>query len=695
VERYTLLRHIASGGMGEVYEALDQKLDRRVALKKIRRDVFPSPEVAERFRREARAAARLDHPNIVPVYDSGESAGQQFFTMALVEGDSLTIRVAGGGPMSPADAVRLMIPIVEAIGHAHERNLVHRDLKPDNVLIDKEGRPRITDFGLARHLIDPVTLTGPAQMLGTPRYMAPEQVRPAMGAIGPRTDLYALGGLLVYMLTGRPPVPGDSLPEILMNVLDRPSLLPRDQRPDVPDALNDICRKCLQKNPKDRFATAGELRDALANALQPVSRPIPPRPAAKRRKLVALLAAVGLGVLLAIVAMKAWRGNHHADKLAKKADESPTQPRPGGTDDPPLKKQPPPGRTEPLVHSLEGHKGRVWTAFGPDSRSLVSSGDDMTVRAWDVTTGKPLEPLLNPMKEKAWAMSLRVSPDQKAVAAALSAGSARVWTLPDWEERVVYVDDASGVTAVAFSPDGTKLAVGVDSGVLKIFDWKAGKELANCDGHKDRILDRGLFFSADGKQLVSASRDDSVRVWDVATGKKITAIPNLTSIWAVVPTPDPNRAVVIQGDYVKDVRVFDLKKGLMEKNLLKGSVDDYALSSNAKTLWVVGEGDYGLMAWDLVGMKKSFADRNVQGRQIAVVPATNCLLVGGSSDPARRTRLDVFRVTESAAEHVRIVQEHRWPIVSLNVSPDGKRVATTDENGVIKVWDAAALTRPK
>jgi WD40 repeat protein len=270
-----------------------------------------------------------------------------------------------------------------------------------------------------------------------------------------------------------------------------------------------------------------------------------------------------------------------------------------------------------------------------------------------------------------------------------------VWTLPDWEERVVYGDNAHPVTAVAFSPDGTKLAVGVDSGAIKIFDWKAGKELANCAGHANRILDRGLFFSADGTRLVSASRDESVRVWDVATGKRVSAITNLASVWAVLPTPDPNYAVVIHGDYLKDVHIFDVKAGRMVKNLLKGSVDDYAISRDGKTLWTVGEGDYGMIAWDLAGMKKAFADKGVQGLQIANVPATNWLFVCGSADPERRTRLEVFKVAGSGAEHVRTVQEHRKPIVFVTVSADGKLAATGDEDGVIKVWDVSLLTRPK
>jgi serine/threonine protein kinase len=261
--RYHVVRLIASGGMGSVYEAHDQALNRRIALKTVLFGSDESPDAMERFRREARAAAQLDHPNIVAVYDLGDDRGLQFFTMALVDGPSLQHSVRDKGQLPPADAVEVMLPIIEAVGYAHQRHIVHRDLKPDNILLDKNGRPRVTDFGLARHLLQPGNLTGASQLLGTPRYMAPEQARNQQADIGPATDVYALGGILGYLLSGRPPIDGETLTEVLLNVVEKAPSLPCDAAPRTPAKLNDIVRKCLAKKPQDRYASAGELAAAL------------------------------------------------------------------------------------------------------------------------------------------------------------------------------------------------------------------------------------------------------------------------------------------------------------------------------------------------------------------------------------------------------------------------------------------------
>lgn len=300
--RYVIIRLIASGGMGSVYEAQDSALDRRVALKTVLVGQTVPPDVRERFHREALAAAQLDHPNIVAVYDIGEEAGTQFFTMALVDGQSLQQVVRERGPLSPARAVALMLPVVEAVGYAHHRQIIHRDLKPDNVLLDSHGRPRVMDFGLARHLLHPGDLTAPDQLLGTPRYMSPEQARNQTAAIGPATDVYALGGILAFLLTSKPPVSGDSLIELLLNVVEKPASLPRDTDKRIPEQLNEICRKCLAKKPEDRFSTASELGDALQAFAE--GRETVPASASKSRGGWKVLAAIA--ALVAVVAVGGW-----------------------------------------------------------------------------------------------------------------------------------------------------------------------------------------------------------------------------------------------------------------------------------------------------------------------------------------------------------------------------------------------------
>ena len=264
--RYQLVRKIAAGGMGIVYEARDQELHRSVALKMILLGRNSHPEIIERFYREARSAAKLDHPNIVPIYEIGAVGGQHYFTMAMIAGRSLQSEIEKGGPVKPARAAVLMASIAEAVGYAHQHHIIHRDLKPDNILLDLSGRPRVTDFGLAKSLQEDSNLTQTGQVMGTPRYMSPEQARAGEACIGPSTDIYALGGILVFLLTGKPPFDGTSLTEVLCKVMADNPLLPRDFDESISPEMHEICRRCLAKKPEDRYATCEELAAALLGA---------------------------------------------------------------------------------------------------------------------------------------------------------------------------------------------------------------------------------------------------------------------------------------------------------------------------------------------------------------------------------------------------------------------------------------------
>src|SRR5262249_6446049 len=213
---YELLAEVGSGGMGVIYKARQGALGRTVALKMIHAARCGTDEL-ERFQREARAAAALDHPNVMPVYDCGSQDGRPFFTMAFIDGPSLA-DLARPGPLPPAEAARLTRGAAAGVAYAHAHGILHRDLKPHNVMVDPQGRPRVTDFGLARRLQDSTPLTRDGQAVGTPSYMAPEQVRGEMDALGPATDVYGLGAILYELLTGRPPFEGGSSYSVLYRV---------------------------------------------------------------------------------------------------------------------------------------------------------------------------------------------------------------------------------------------------------------------------------------------------------------------------------------------------------------------------------------------------------------------------------------------------------------------------------------------
>src|SRR5262249_24178332 len=230
---------VGRGGMGVVLKARQVALGRTVALKMILAGRLADAEDLRRFRAEAEAAGRLDHPGIVPVYEVGEFHGQHFFSMALVEGESLAHRVARG-PLPPREAADLVCEVAEAVHHAHHKGIVHRDLKPSNILVGADGRPRLIDFGLAKRVEADSGLTQTGQVVGTPSYMPPEQAQ-GRRDVGPAADVYALGAVLYTLLVGRPPFQAASVPDTLLQVLHQEPLPPRRLNPSVPPHLATPC----------------------------------------------------------------------------------------------------------------------------------------------------------------------------------------------------------------------------------------------------------------------------------------------------------------------------------------------------------------------------------------------------------------------------------------------------------------------
>jgi serine/threonine-protein kinase len=269
---FELFEELGRGGMGVVYMARQRSLGRVVAVKMILRGDLASPDDIARFRSEATAAARLEHPHIVPVYEVGECGGQPYFVMKYIAGTTLGKRLAVG-PMPDREAAELLLPVCRAIQFAHERGILHRDLKPSNILIDEEGRAHVTDFGLAKQVSSDGELTRPGAILGTPSYMAPEQAAGNRGQVGPASDVYSLGTILYQMLTGRPPFQAANPVDTLLLVLEQDPLPPRLLNPKADRDLEMISLRCLQKPPALRYATAGALADDLAAYLadEPIS----------------------------------------------------------------------------------------------------------------------------------------------------------------------------------------------------------------------------------------------------------------------------------------------------------------------------------------------------------------------------------------------------------------------------------------
>jgi serine/threonine-protein kinase len=327
-DRYELEQLVGSGGMSSVYKAHDRLLDRRVALKILHEFYGGDNEHVERFRREARAVAQLSHPNIVTVIDRGESDGRQYIVFELIEGASLKQLVEERGPLPVTEALELAIGVARALAFAHERGLVHRDVKPQNVLLNGDGRPKVTDFGIARSLDIEHGMTQTGTVLGTSNYIAPEQ---ASGErVDEQSDVYSLGVVLFELLTGEVPFSGDNFVSIALRHVNEPPPSVLDRRGDVPRRVAAAVDRALAKDPRDRFpsmdAFAAELEACLAALPSEsagedatlITRPLPqpppkraqPRRAHPRRRspwplLLALLALLALGVIaVAAIALR-------------------------------------------------------------------------------------------------------------------------------------------------------------------------------------------------------------------------------------------------------------------------------------------------------------------------------------------------------------------------------------------------------
>jgi tRNA A-37 threonylcarbamoyl transferase component Bud32 len=319
--RYRLGERIATGGMGAVYRAVDETLGRQVAVKALRRDLADDPTFLERFRREARAAAALSHPGVAAIYDYGEADGQPFIVMELVEGENLADWLAARGPLPWQEAFAIGERVAAALAAAHAHGLVHRDVKPANIMLGRDGRAKVTDFGIAQ-AAQAATLTRTGMVLGSANYVAPEQAKG--GHVGPAADLYSLGCVLFEAVTGETPYHGGSAVAIATQHVSAPVPDPREHRPDLPPAAAALIMRALRKQPDARFPTGTAMAAALAAARQeddatrvlpvpmvPADPPAPGRPlggfAGGRAPRVHRIWPVAVGALVVVaLVLLAW-----------------------------------------------------------------------------------------------------------------------------------------------------------------------------------------------------------------------------------------------------------------------------------------------------------------------------------------------------------------------------------------------------
>jgi WD40 repeat protein len=572
---YPVLEVVGRGGMGVVFRALDRALNRVIAVKVLAPQLAAHGTARKRFMREARAAAAVAHEHVVNIHAVDEANGLPYLVMEYVPGLSLQDRIDRDGPLDPQDIARIALQVAEGLAAAHAQGLVHRDVKPANILLENVvGRARLSDFGLAR-AVDDAGATQHGTIAGTPDYMAPEQATAQI--VDHRADLYSLGCVIYAMSTGRPPFRAATALGVLHLTTTAVPLPIRAANPTVPPDLEAIALKLLAKNPAERFPSAqvvaGELRAVLVRMQQPTLHP--PR----RRKRVWALGACGALALVAVGAVFAPRyraGEHSAvqNDPVEKAAPAGEQPSPGATPGAVPLFHPEGGwgnlatvPTPEVARTFDGHTSSVrGLAVHPDGKRLVSvtgwPRGDGTIRIWDTATGDSVHRIL---VGDVQADCVALTPSGDTIIAGFADGTVRLYEW-DSETELVSLGGHDRILALAAAPVGRRIAAADATGRVRVWDPATGRVVLTVAAHAPHPC-RAVAFSPDGTALATVGRDGVVRTWDAATGtKRVEASSGTGDVWGVVFADEGRTLITVSDtatvwDAATGQRLFDLRDG--------------------------------------------------------------------------------------------------------------------------------------
>ncbi len=712
--RFEIRRELGHGSFGRVFLAYDSVLRREVALKVPRLEFLPHPELRERFQREARAAARLDHPNLVPVYEGGEIGPICYIASAYCPGVTLAAWLRGRTEPVPAElAARLVVPLAEVVAHAHSRGVLHRDLKPSNVLLEPLAAlrpdgldfvPRVTDFGLAKLSAEETqNLTQSGVVLGTPSYMAPEQASGSKSKeISPATDVYGLGAILYELLTGRPPFLAENMLDMLEQVRSREPVPPRRLRPRLPRDLETICLKCLQKEPGKRYANAQELADDLGRFLQ--HEPIKARPTPaweqgikwmKRRPTQVALVGVstlallsllgeGLGFTLVVVLVTAagflgvtWQWQR-AERARREAAD----------------------KAERLESNLYVHQislaEREWAAKNLGRAEELLDQCPEHLRSWEWYYLKRLHrsDCIVLQGRHSLIMCVAFSPDGRRLAAA-GGDTILLWDVQEGKEIGAFHGHDKPVREVVFSPGGSRLISVGEDGQGIIWDLASGQQLLSLRGHSGPVL--GVAFSPNGRWLATAGWDRTIKLWDAASGQELQTLRGHNrAVWSVVFSSD-GRHLASSGEDVS-VRIWDMASRPEETGSvpreLRGhvvGVAHIAFSPDGRHL-VSASPDCSVKLWDIATGQEllTFGGHTMNPWAVAFSPDGRRIASAGLDK--------IIRVWDPATgQELLGLRGHSDNVFGLAFSPEGYRLASAGGDGTVRIWEATPLvekTRP-
>jgi WD40 repeat protein/tRNA A-37 threonylcarbamoyl transferase component Bud32 len=719
VAGYEVLDELGRGGMGVVYKARQKGLGRLVALKMILDGAYARASDLARFRSEVEAIARLQHPNLIQVYEVGEHDGQPYFSMEFVDGGTLEEKI-NGQPQPPRQAAELIQTLARALDAVHKKGIVHRDLKPANILLTSDGVPKVTDFGLAKQLDAAAGPTLTKHILGTPSYMAPEQARGDSRHVGPATDVYALGTVLYELLTGRPPFRAAREWDTIVQVAREDPVSPRRLQPTIPLDLETICLKCLQKDPARRYPSAEALAADLGHFL--AGKPILARPIgrlerfvkwARRRPTAAALLGVSCLALLALIVLGLIY-NTQLRRALTKAEDNAEESRQrlvrlhvaqgahsleeGDWFDALLwftealrLDQGDPAREEmhrlriaavlrqcPRLLQVWSHEGPVRDAdFSPDGRHVLTASEDRTARMWDAATGQPRGAIL---KHDDAVLCGAFSPDGLRVVTASKDGTARLWDAATGQPLTAPLRHAGPVVCASFSRDGKSALTASEDGTARLWEAATGKPLAQPIKHAAALHFAG--FSLDGRKVVTASEDGTARVWDALTGAPLTEpLKHDGPVLHAAFHPDGSRVVTASAEGTG--RMWDAVSGKPLSVPLKhrGAVVWVAFSPDGKRL-VTASDDLSACVWDVQTARLLAPPLKHGGGLTGAVfsPDSRCVVTASNDNTAR-----VWNA--ASGEPLTPLLKHNGAVHRAVFGPRGRRVLTASNDNTVRLWD--------
>jgi WD40 repeat protein/serine/threonine protein kinase len=693
--QYTILETLGSGGMATVYRAYQPNIGRDVAIKVIRTELFSNENVIRRFKQEAQIIARLQHPHILRVFDFGIEGDLLYLVMELKK-RTLAERLREKGRLSAEEVARYLDQIGAALDHAHSEDVIHRDLKPQNVLLDRDNNAFLSDFGIAR-LANELTQT--TTISGTPAYIAPEQWEGKK--VDGRIDIYALAVMTYQLLTGTLPFTGDTPPALMYQHLNDPPPPIRRLRPDLPEKVEAVLRKGMAKRPEDRFQSASAFARAFREALNNGQAH---KPSCVQNALVGL-SVLAVLVLLAMIALSSL----NQLPMIEQPSETPTAPTIQVADVPTdapiftatvtLTDTPIATDTATLTPShtftpqpiLPPELAAQATVFAQATSAVQTAAPTLTQAAQQtadaarIATGTAYQAALE-ANLTAVAQTLTATPKTEAFTGTLLSATTPVpITLTDVSrvtELQTLVGHTGVVYSVAWSPDGRYLATGSHDNTVRLWEAATGQHMRTLAGHTAYIL--SVAWSPDGRYLVSGSADKTISVWEVESGQLMqTLAEHLLVVTSVAWSPDGRHIASGSGD--GKVRVWDAATGQLMRMLSDHT--GYVLS----VAWSL-DGHYLASGTDdnTIYVRESATGRLVQtltghaGYVLSVAwsPDKRHLASAGSDNTIR-----VWDV--ATGERTRVLAGHTGWVRSVTWSPDNRYLASASRDGTIRIWDVA------